>query len=366
MNEPTANVLIVDDVMENIQVVMGHLREEGYDLLFATDGPSALEATAAGGVDLLLLDVMMPGMDGFEVCRRLKADPRTRDVPVIFLTAKTEPAGLLQGFAAGGVDYIAKPFNPPELLARVRTHLQLRRHERELRSLVASKDRFLSILAEDLRAPFGGLEGMLKRLARDHRQLSQPQLDDYLHMAAQTAESIAAQVSNLLSWARLQTGVFGCRPEPLEAGAQLAEAVLLAGPDLRAKDIQLTLEAGPPVPILADPAMLESLLGNLLSNAIKFTPRGGRITVAARADADGGVLEVIDNGAGIPAADLSKLFRLETSSRRLGTEGETGIGMGLIVARGLAEQQGGRIELWSSEGAGTRCRVVLPAPPAAG
>ncbi len=360
MNEQAASVLIVDDVMENIQVVMSHLRDEGYDLLFASDGPSALETMAEGGIDLVLLDVMMPGMDGFEVCRRLKADPRTREVPVIFLTAKTDTESLLEGFAAGGVDYVTKPFNPAELLARVRTHLRLRRSEQALRSLVASKDRFLSIIAQDLRAPFGGLEGMLKLLARDRDTLAPEELDDYLQMAAQSAESISSQLSNLVSWSRLQTGVFGCRPQPLEAGSQVEDAIHLAEGDLRAKGLQAEIRHPVPVAIQADPAMVETLLGNLLSNAIKFSPRGGQVVLSTRSEGADGVIEISDSGTGIAPEDLPKLFRVEAPFKQPGTEGETGIGMGLIVARALAEQQGGRLELESVNGGGTRVRVILP------
>jgi two-component system, sensor histidine kinase and response regulator len=366
MSEATASVLIVDDVLENIQVVTGHLRGEGYDLLFATDGPSALETLESGGVDLVLLDLMMPGMDGFEVCRRLKANPRTREVPVIFLTAKTDPESLLQGFAMGGVDYITKPFNPPELLARVRTHLRLRRGELALRSLMASKDRFLSIIAEDLRAPFGGLRGMLQMLAREHREIGGEALDEYLQMAAQAADSVSGLLDNLVSWSRLQTGVFGCHPQPLDAGQQAAAVLQLMASELRGKGISATLEAATPVILLADPAMLETALRNLIANAIKFSPRGGAIAVAARQLPEGGLIEVADAGCGIPAAQLDKLFRVDLTFKQSGTEGEKGIGMGLIVARALTEQQGGRLELDSREGQGTRVRLRFPNAPQGG
>ena len=160
-------ILVVDDISKNLQVVGTLLRKEGYRIVPATSGAQALERVRAETPDLILLDLMMPDMDGLEVCRRLKADPSTLSIPVIFLTASNEMEHLVQGFEVGAVDYVTKPFNPPELLARVRTHLELKhardtivRYGQELSLLNEEKNEFMGIAAHDLRSPLGTIQGL--------------------------------------------------------------------------------------------------------------------------------------------------------------------------------------------------------------
>jgi len=360
MSNENPSVLIVDDVMENIQVVVSHLRGEEYDLRFATDGQQALESLAAGPVDLILLDVMMPEIDGFEVCRRVKADPRLKDIPVVFLTAKTDPESLLRGFQSGGVDYITKPFNPDELLARVRTHLRLHRTERDLRGLLASRDRFLSIVAQDLRTPFSGLKGILKLLARDNAALPPEELADYLQMADAAAQGIDGLLENLLSWSQLQTGVFGFAPRPLAVSALFDDALLLEAGELRAKGIEVTVDADPALTIYADPEMAQLTLSRLLDNAIKFSYRNGKVELSAKRSEGGVKLVVADQGVGITGQDRERLFCPEMPLRRPGTEGEIGIGMGLPLAKAFTEQHGGHLEITSPQGGGTTVEALFP------
>jgi len=160
------SVLIVDDIPENLQVLGNVLLQKGLDVGFATNGEEALEAVKYNKPDLILLDIMMPGMSGITVCQKLKSNPETQDIPVIFLTAKTQPEDIIKGFEVGAVDYVTKPFNSGELLARVMTQLELKKsrdliakQNEELMELNATKDKFFSIIAHDLRGPFSGLLG---------------------------------------------------------------------------------------------------------------------------------------------------------------------------------------------------------------
>src|ERR1051325_457532 len=150
---PRSSVLIVDDITRNLQVVGTILRQAGYAVTPATSGAEALEGVREQSPDLILLDLMMPEMDGLEVCRRLKADPATRSIPGIFLTASNEMEHLVRGFEVGAVDYVTKPFNPPELLARVGTHLELQHARQRLRETNDEKNEFMGIAAHDLRSP---------------------------------------------------------------------------------------------------------------------------------------------------------------------------------------------------------------------
>lgn len=354
-------VLIVDDVAENIQVVANHLRGEEYDLLYATDGQGALDVLWESDVDLILLDVMMPGMSGFDVCRRLKAEPVTREIPVIFLTAKTDTDCIVEGFGLGGVDYITKPFNAPELIARVRTHIRLCLSEREVRALLAAKDRFLSIMVNELGAPFSSLRGILKIIDRDRQGLEEEELADYLRITLGMAEEIGSVIENLLSWAKLQTGVFGFQPTELKVADLIEDQLQLQRFDVEAKHLDIQLELEPGLTVYADPEMIGVAIGNLLSNAIKYSHNGGAVILRAVRRDDRIDITVVDRGVGIPAIYQGELFKLDCRLNREGTAGEVGSGLGLLLSKGFIEQNAGTIQLESEEGKGTSVRISIPA-----
>ncbi len=363
MSDVTApQVLIVDDVMENIQVVAGHLKRENYDLLYATDGKSALETLSTGNVDLILLDIMMPGMSGFEVCEKIKQDPRTRDIPVIFLTAKAEADSIIKGFETGGVDYITKPFNPPELLARVRTHLRLQLTEKELRVNLASRDRFLSIISHQLTGPFAGLNGMLKQLLRGLSALSAEELEEFLQMAADTSDNIALLLENLLSWSHLKTGILSFQAQDVPVSQALEEQIQLQTANLETKALTIKLDAPPDLTAIADLEMFETIMENLITNAIKYSREAGEIDISAvRGEQADIVLRVKDHGVGMTPLDMEKLFRLELLHNTPGTRGEAGTGLGLILSKELARQNGGGLAISSAENIGTTAELHLPA-----
>ncbi len=354
-------VLIVDDVMENIQVVASHLRNEEYELLFATDGHSALDVVAEGRVDLILLDVMMPGLNGFETCRDIKKRPETAEIPVIFLTAKADTESIVNGFEAGGVDYITKPFNGPELLARVRTQLRLRQDAAALRNAMAAKDRFLSIIADEINTPFGGLQGMLAMLAREWRELPEDELDDYLEMARNAADGVGGLFSNLLSWSRLQNGLFGFQPRDLALGELLEETLELLQADAARKGVTVTLEVESAASVHGDPGMLAKVFENLLANAIKYSRRGGEVMVTAQQREDGARVRFLDRGVGVDEALLPHLFAMDRTTLKPGTDGESGGGLGLILSRALVEQHQGALTLRNrDDGEGVEARVSFP------
>ncbi|NJK94951.1 MAG: response regulator [Bacteroidales bacterium] len=197
-------LLLVDDIPENLKVIGKTLMGEGYDVIFASNGPKALELAANAMPNLILLDVQMPGMNGLEVCRLLKKDPRTSNIPVIFLTARNDTDDIILGFEAGGVDYITKPYNARELVLRIRNQTDLQLAREEVYQLNATKDKFFSIIAHDLRNPFQAMMGMssliLDRLKfYDDEELKQ--IAGYMHKAAENGYEL---LQNLLGWAYTQ------------------------------------------------------------------------------------------------------------------------------------------------------------------
>jgi len=355
-------VLIVDDIQVNIEIAENILATEGYEILSAASGSEALETVAARNVDLILLDVLMPALNGFEVCRQLKQGDATRDIPVIFLTTLDDTESLVKGFEAGAVDYVVKPFNFDELQARVRTHLRLRRTEQELRRLLVARDRVLHIVSNQLNSPFGGLHGMLKTLNAQLMELSPQELAEYLGMAEHTADMIADILDNLLSWSLLKTGRLLVQPRPVSIESLFAELLRLQEPELDAKSIRVEFDIEPELAIQADPEMMECVFANLFANAIKYSHTGGEVRISATSDGAEAHILLADNGIGIPAKDLEGLLDLESQYVREGVAGEMGGGLGLILSRALLDENGGALAIDSEEGSGTRVHVCLPRP----
>ncbi len=368
-------ILIVDDVPKNIQVVGTILKKEGYRLAFAKSGKMALDLTRKTRFDLILLDILMPEMDGFEVCERLKSDPATRDIPVMFLTAKTEPEDILKGFEIGAVDYITKPFNSAELLARVRTHLDLKfsrenlgRANRELRTLNATKDKFFSIIAHDLRNPIQNLLLSSEILKIGFGNFEDDKIKDYIERFHRNSKNIAELLRNLLDWSRSQQGKIQCKPHTVDLHLLVNDAILLLKYQADSKGIRVLSDIKEETFVYADKEMIKTVLRNFLSNAVKFTPAGGAVNITASAPAPGQDRELIevaveDTGVGISRKDMEKLFRIDTQITTPGTAGEKGTGLGLVLCREFVEKNNGTVQVESTPGKGSRFVFTLPVKP---
>ncbi len=364
-------ILLVDDTEANLRVLGPLLRTEGWAVAAATNGAQALELIARRPPDLVLLDVMMPEMDGFEVCRRLRANAATQDLPVLFITALTDEESIVKGFSVGGQDYIAKPFRQAELIARVRTHLALReatrraeRQAADLAQLNADKDRFFSIIAHDLRSPLAGLLGLSETMAANLQHFTPAEATESMVEMAKAARNLYQLLENLLEWSQLQTGRMECKPERVELELLLMELADLFGASSQQKNITLQLQ---PQPCTAwgDRRMINAVFRNLISNALKFTPRGGRVTLRC-GNLDGlAFAEVADSGAGISPKLLETLFAPGAKpASQPGTAGERGTGLGLVLCREMLERMDGTITASSSPGQGSILLVTLPAPAA--
>jgi signal transduction histidine kinase len=361
------SILIVDDTPKNIQVVASILKELGYQVAFARDGQTALSTAKSAKFDLILLDIMMPEMDGYEVCQHLKTDSRTADIPIIFLTAKTESDNIVKGFEVGGVDYVTKPFNSAELVARVKTHLELRqarealkKSEQQLRELNAAKDKFFSIIAHDLKNPFAALLGCADLLVQSE-PLTEDQKDlaETINMASQQAYDL---LQNLLKWSRSQLGHLSCEPESFDICAAVNKTMLLLKNNADNKNIRLISEIEENTLVFADPDMTITIVRNLISNAVKYTSSGGSITVSAKDQGNAWEISVSDTGVGITPEDIKKLFRIDVKHSTHGTAKEEGTGLGLNLCKEFAEKSGGKIGVQSEVGKGSRFYFTLPKP----
>ena len=358
-----SRILVVDDISKNLQVVGTILRNEGYHVMPATSGLQALERVSAQPPDLILLDLMMPEMDGLEVCSRLKADPLTHQIPVIFLTASNEMEHLMKGFEAGAVDYITKPFNAPELLARVRTHLELKHARERLREMNEEKNEFMGIAAHDLRNPLSAIQGYAEMIIEDAQSLAHRDLEGNGQRIREAAKRMTEMVQNFLDANRIERGELKLNMAISDLSPLLQSVLETQSPHATAKGQMIQLELPPtPTLALADVSITFQVFENLVSNAVKYSPPGKKIFVRLKAEAGVVRFEVEDQGPGLSKEDQKKLFGKFARLSAKPTGGEHSTGLGLSIVKRLVEAMNGKVWCESELGMGAKFIVTIPQP----
>ncbi len=365
-NNEEAKILLIDDSVQNLRLLGNMLREKNYQIALAQNGKQGLHLAGKILPDLILLDIMMPEVDGYEVCKRLKADEHTHHIPVIFLTAKTSNDDIVSGFQTGGVDYITKPFNKEELFMRIKTHLELKRaHDKisqqaeRLRELNATKDKMFSVISHDLRAPLGGIKSMLDLMyedQKDNRQISAKSLDSLKNAADQTYNLL----ENLLYWSRSQRGKLVNNPEPINIYDLVIENIELLKTMSDNKQIEIKNQIGENTEARADRNMIKTVLRNLIINAIKFTHEKGQITLSSNEKEDMVEISVADTGVGIQKQNLEKILNNKEYYTTFGTRREKGSGLGLNLCVDFIRRNNGELYIDSEYGKGSTFTFSLP------
>lgn len=363
-------VLIADDDRLNIRILGGILRSEGFVLGEAASGEEALEVYAKFQPDLVLLDVTMPGIDGFETCRRLRKEYGANCAPVIFITARSDSDDVVEGLVAGAVDYLPKPFKPKEVLARIRSHLHNRILSEQQKLLVEqlskanqAKNRFLGMAAHDLRNPLASIRGIAEFLREGAvGPLTTDQLDliETIHGAS---TSMLDMVNELLDVATIESGELKLNRGKHDLAELVAKAVALINREAGKKGTQIVFEH-PPGPVITqiDPAKMKQVVDNLLSNGVKYSPPGSTITATVmRDDAHHRcILAVRDQGPGIPENERDKLFKDFSRLSSQPTGGEKSTGLGLAICRKIVDAHQGTIVAENLPQGGCEFRVTLP------
>lgn len=375
INPAEYKILVVDDVQSNVLLLKALLGREGFNIIYAMNGTEALEKVKNESPDLILLDVMMPDMDGFEVAGRLKVEPSQAEIPIIFLTALNDSASVVKGFQLGANDFISKPFRREELLIRVEHQLSLvdarriiLRQTEELRKTIAGRDKLYSVIAHDLRSPMASIKMLCNTIMMSIEPGSVPaDVFEMLEMANKTSEEVFSLLDNLLKWTKSQLGKLSNVPQPIDIVGLVDGVLEVFRPIAESKSISLALENSiESVEVVVDIEMIKSVVRNLISNAIKFSHKD--TTIVARVeirlkenDVDKEVVVTVsDKGCGIKEEDQSKLLNEATHFTTFGTNSEEGSGLGLLLCKDFVTKNHGQLWFTSKPGVGSDFCFSLP------
>ena len=355
-------IMVIDDNAYNLKLLQQMLQARGYLVLAFPRGVMALNAAAKSPPDLILLDINMPEMNGFEVCERLKTDPALAEIPVIFISALTETEDKIKAFAVGGVDYVTKPFQFEEVNARVETHLRLRRQQLELQALNKQKDHFLGMAAHDLRNPLTGIMSFSDLLAVQLAPLLTEKQANFFDMIITSSKFMAGMINDLLDISAIESGHLTLERQPVDIRVAITRSVeinrMLASP----KNMPIALFCPEELPkVYADPYRIEQVMNNLLTNAMKYAQPGTDIAVRVRQENNEVIISVADQGPGIPEKEQHKLFQAfgQTLVKPASQE-ERSTGLGLLIVKKIVEAHEGRIWFLSEPGKGTEFFFALP------
>ncbi|OGS43245.1 MAG: hypothetical protein A3J79_11110 [Elusimicrobia bacterium RIFOXYB2_FULL_62_6] len=362
-----SSVLMVDDTPANLELLSGMLKGRGYKVRAAVSGALALQAVRNDPPDLILLDINMPEMNGYEVCAQLKSDEKLKDIPVIFLSALNETVDKVKAFGAGGVDYITKPFQFEEVEARVETHLELRRQKRqlqenftELRELEKLRDGLVHMIIHDLRSPLTGVCGFLDLLG----EMADPPLSavsaGYLASARDAAKQTIRLISDVLDSSKMEEGKMKLKLSECDLSRLLGEGVSEFRPISEGRELRFPLPASPAT-IMADCGILSRVIQNLLANAVKFTPKdGGLIRLDIKPAGDRVRVSVADNGQGVAPEYREKIFEKFGQGEVCAAHQRHSTGLGLTFCKLAVEAHGGSIGVDSDAGKGSVFWFELP------
>jgi len=360
---------MIDDTPGNLKLLSVMLQGSGYKVRAAVNGELALQAAHIAPPDLILLDINMPGMDGYETCRRLKEDAKLKDIPVIFMSALSETIDKVKAFGAGGVDYITKPFQLEEVEARVGTHLELRRQKLRLQEnydklhkLEKLRDSLVHMIVHDLRSPLMVIISYLEFIKKDKNNVLSLESTSDIASATQASNKMIQIVSDVLDTSKIEEGQMKLQPVECELGRLLEEGVSGLKSLIGGREVRFTPPKSP-VTVIADREIISRVVQNLLANAIKFTPESGLIRLGVEPAGDLVRVSVEDNGPGIAPQYQGRIFeKFGQVELRAGRQ-RSSTGLGLTFCKLAVEANGGRIGVSSEEGKGSAFWFELPVSP---
>ena len=366
-------IMLVDDTPANIDVLRKTLERDDYEIAVAPNGEMTLKIAPRFNPDLILLDVMMPGIDGFETCQKLKSMNETKNIPIIFITAKNEPEDIIKGFKVGGVDYITKPFRQQEVLARVDNQLALKSSENARKALIKDlesknirlenldevKNNFLGMAAHDLRNPLASVRGFSEMLIENEANLDEDS-KEMLQMIQDISNHMLDLVNDLLDYSVIESGNIQLEPRQENLKTLLEKRIRLSRIFAEKKKIILCehLNEIPELPL--DSGRIIQVIDNLISNAIKYSPPETQVDISIKNKGGYAWVNVQDEGPGLTEEDQKKLFQEFQNLSSKPTGGESSTGLGLAIVKKIVEAHEGQLKVESFPGKGSTFSFGIP------
>ena len=386
------DIFVIDDNPINLNLLAHLLRERGYQVRIATSGRRGIVAVRTSVPDLIMLDITMPEMNGYEVCQQLKADDQLRDIPVIFISALDDALDKVKAFEVGGVDYVTKPFQIEEVLARIENQLRISQLQKELREtnnqlerqraqlleanqklkdVEQAKADFTAMLVHDLKSPLTVVKTMLDLLQFDeviNQAIAEQRLTDVMVASERNVDKILDLIQEILEFSRIESQNLNLDTEPVNIEGILRDCVVTTSVTALQNHITVEADIQENLPLVyGDRVKLERVFSNLLSNAVKFTPTNGKITIEARQmnqpdstslDPPLIAVHISDTGEGIPAEEVPYVF--EPYRQATKRKGRLGVGLGLAIVKRIVTAHKGQLCVESQLGVGSRFTVLLP------
>ena len=354
------NILIIDDNPMNLLLTSKVLENQGYYTITAENGKSGIEILKSSTISLILLDVMMPEMDGYAVCRKIKEVDKWKEIPIIFLTANTQTEDLISGFNAGGVDYITKPFRAEELLVRVKNHLELALSRKIIIEMNKTRDNLYSIIAHDIRSPLSGILQTIDAIEQGYFDPCSEDFKEIIHHLRIRTFDTSTLLNSLLQWTKIQGQAIEIQRKTTNIHTIISNCIQLLEPIASNKQIGIVNKISENETAWCDEVSIQTVFRNIISNAIKFTNNNGSITIYSENNNNKLEVYIIDTGVGMSQETIEKIFEKEEHFSTSGTDNEQGTGLGLIMVKDFVKKNNGVLKVESIQGIGTTFIVNLP------
>ena len=362
-------ILVVEDSEMQFFVLKAILEREAFEVCWANNAHSALKILQQKKIDLILMDVVMTEMDGFELTEKLKLTENLQNIPILFVTSLNSPEDIIKGFDLGGCDYVTKPFNREELLRRIKhqitlihSHRTISQQSAELKVAIENRDKLYAILAHDLRSPISSLKMIFNILAlkTEDKEVSPQEYIDMLYSGSDIAEQLFCLLDNLLKWTKSSLGLLNFVPQEFDLDDAIRGAVEVLLPTAKLKGISFDLQLAESAKIYFDVDIMKSILRNLLINAIKFSHPHAKIILNLRQEDDMVVFEVTDFGVGMSEETQELIRQRIYKNNGIGTIREEGTGLGLWIVQYFIQANQGEFYFRSKENEGSTVGIKIP------
>jgi len=356
-------VIVIDDNTVSLVLIAKILNNAGYKAIVTDDAATALEKIRQEKPAMIILDIEMPEINGFELCRKIKTQDDLKEIPIIFLTANQETDTMVEGFQSGGVDFITKPFRKEELYVRVRNHIELAESRKTIVEMNKSRDKLYSIIAHDIRSPLAGILQTIDAIDQGFFDPSSELFREIIRDLKNRTNETNTLLNSLLQWTRMQDKSVALNPKMTNIYEVIKSCISLLELNAREKQITIDLKLKKNYEAFCDEVSIHTVFRNLINNAIKFTPEKGKVTINGKSGLRYMEVMIEDTGVGMSNDVINKILIEDEHYTSFGTHNEKGTGLGLMIVKNFVQRNKGILKIESLVGMGSKFTIGLPALP---